>query len=403
MTYSDIRHLIDRLTLAVGDVEADHDVALAAASAATETIAGLNATLAAGNAAFDDLKMLNVETQRRLDECLAGHSPPPVPAVGLTVKPGTIWVTQQANDTANFKTWELRVRQALSDTRNAHDGPVGLSVRFPAQGNGDNPIPLCDYTKGVALAENVPLAVRPMLGQHSPDAAAIAGPHYYKAGNVPVAAPFGPIGEPNYAFLDGWYLTWITNLAEWCAANDTFLHLPWWGQDWAELNNGIEVRSLPGYSYKRWLDAHEVLLFETTAVVPSNVPCEVPLSGYGPLTSAAHDLMSDLEAIQRTGREMYWQANGWGPKSTNYMFGTPNENVERDFHAAVGLPTPSVPQGLQAIQPDAYTTAQWATMFNTAAWGKVRYVEIYTPSFQSAFVQSTTQQKVAAWRQLVNV
>ena len=34
------------------------------------------------------------------------------------------------------------------------------------------------------------------------------------------------------------------------------LHLAWYGQDWAELNHGKEVRARPGYSYANWLRAH---------------------------------------------------------------------------------------------------------------------------------------------------
>jgi hypothetical protein len=75
-----------------------------------------------------------------------------------------------------------------------------------------------------------------------------------------VPAPFLPNGSPNTVF-ENEYDQFVQRLASWCRENDVhLLHLAWYGQHWAELNHGKEIRALEGYSFENWIRAHIRLL-----------------------------------------------------------------------------------------------------------------------------------------------
>ena len=99
-----------------------------------------------------------------------------------------------------------------------------------------------------------------MAGRHTPQRLFDAGCPYYVVGKkgqeekVPV--PMTADGKPN-AIFEREYDAYVSRLAEWCHSNNVhLLHLAWYGQDWAELNNGVQVRALPGYTYDAWYQAH---------------------------------------------------------------------------------------------------------------------------------------------------
>ena len=111
-----------------------------------------------------------------------------------------------------------------------------------------------------------------------------------------------------------------------CSAR-TNVPLPWYGQNWAELNHGKEIRSLEGYSFANWLRAHLRLLDMGLAVAGNDLAVELPFSGYGPLTEAASQFADHV--VTKLGphnQKFYWQANGWGP---NGDWGAPRRKPKR--------------------------------------------------------------------------
>ena len=107
------------------------------------------------------------------------------------------------------------------------------------------------------------------------------------------------------------------------------LHLAWYGQEWAELNHGKEVRAVPGYRYDRWLVAHKRLLDIGLKHAGPNLAVEFPLSGYGPLAEASAALADHVIAKAGAGSDwIFVQANGWGPGGE---WGAPDPKTEAAF------------------------------------------------------------------------
>jgi hypothetical protein len=142
----------------------------------------------------------------------------------------------------------------------------------------------------------VSYSVRFMAGRHTPERVFEQGARFYLAGSrkranaagaEKVPTPFLANGAPNAVF-EAEYERFVARLASWCRENDVhLLHLAWYGQDWAELNHGREVRSLEGYSFDNWLRAHLRLVDIGLKYAGDDLAVELPFSGYGPLTEAA--------------------------------------------------------------------------------------------------------------------
>jgi hypothetical protein len=151
------------------------------------------------------------------------------------------------------------------------------------------------------------------------------------------------------------------------------LHLAWYGQDWAELNHGKEVRSQAGYSYANWLRAHERLLDIGLKHAGKDLAIELPFSGYGPLTDAAVSLADHVVGkIGLRNPLFFCQANGWGP---NGDWGAPSPQVEAAFDRVWQKP---ICRGQQAIQPGDYA---WPELFRKLYENRATYCEVYAPSF----------------------
>ncbi len=87
-----------------------------------------------------------------------------------------------------------------------------------------------------------------MAGRFTPQWVFDSGSPSYTVNGEQVPTPFFSDGRPNTVFESA-YGGLVSYLAQYSRSRGVkLLHLPWYGQDWAELNNGIEVRSEPGYS-----------------------------------------------------------------------------------------------------------------------------------------------------------
>lgn len=292
-----------------------------------------------------------------------GTSPPPTAAPGGMR--GT-WVVHQVTSRD-----QLQRQRAMLDTALSTPGVAGFSMRVPWT-SIDGGFELLDDGLAVARAHRLPFAVRFMAGRHTPAHVTAAGPSY-DAGGTPVPTPFTSDGSPNTAF-EAAYGDVVASVAEWARRSGVeLLHLPWYGQDWAELNHGREVRAAPGYSYEAWLDAHRRLVDVAVGSAGDDVVLEWPLSGYGPLWPAAGDLANHLAEVFR-GRldRVVVQANGWDHDG---IWGAPNQDVERQLDGALSAP---LPLALQSIQP---TAARWAETYALARERTVLYVEVYAETF----------------------
>jgi hypothetical protein len=237
----------------------------------------------------------------------------------------------------------------------------------------DGDFALLDAGLAVARARGLAFSVRFMAGRHTPSRVFAAGcPSYLHRGErVPV--PFQPEGGPNTVF-EAEYERFVARLAAWCRSHDVrLLHLAWYGQDWAELNHGKEVRAQPGYSYENWLQAHVRLLDIGLKSAGKDLAIELPFSGYGPLTQAAVDLADHvIERIGASNPIFFCQANGWGPGGD---WGAPDVRTEAAFDRVWQRP---VCRGQQAIQPGDF---DWPALYWRLAENAATYCEVYAASF----------------------
>ncbi len=134
----------------------------------------------------------------------------------------------------------------------------GFSLRVPWKAV-DQDFALLEAGWKIARDSRVSYSVRFMAGRHTPARVFDRGCRFYlggRGGREKVPMPFMEDGSPNTVF-ETEYDAFVARLAAWCRAHDVrLLHLAWYGQDWAELNHGKEVRSQAGYSYENWLRAH---------------------------------------------------------------------------------------------------------------------------------------------------
>jgi hypothetical protein len=188
-----------------------------------------------------------------------------------------------------------------------------------------------------------------------------------------VPAPFLFNGSPNVIF-EKEYQQFVERLASWCREHEVhLLHLAWYGQDWAELNHGREVRALEGYSFDNWLQAHLRLLDIGLKYADGDLAVELPFSGYGPLTEAASRFADHV--VSRLGPhngKFYCQANGWGPRGD---WGAPSAETEAAFDRVWEKP---ICRGQQAIQPSDFP---WSVLYEKLYQNRATYCEVYAPSF----------------------
>lgn len=303
------------------------------------------------------------------------------------------WVLYQVSSRAELDRLAPQIKDAL-----ALPGVVGLSVRFPWDAvdlTGDRRShPVLRKSLRLAKSQDKALSVRFMAGAHTPDRVFDAGAAYYLTdGGARVPLPWDNATGDHQVFLNA-YERYATRLARWSKGHGVrLLHLSWYGQDWAELNHGAEVRAAPGYTERRWLRGHRQLVRVGGNLASRRLAVELPLSGYGPLSGG------QSAALARTVRRVagdnssrfFVQANGWGP---NGEWGAPSQEVEQQFDAIWKQP---VRRGLQMIQPDGY---DWDKVFARLDRVGATYAEVYLPSFwqvpgPSAQYDHNTEAKIA--------
>jgi hypothetical protein len=213
-----------------------------------------------------------------------------------------------------------------------------------------------------------------MAGRWTPERVFDAGSPYYLVDGQKVPTPFTSAGGPNTVFENA-YEGEVHSLVTWCRNNGVhLLHLPWYGQNFAELNNGREVRSAPGYTYAAWLGGHERLFDIALKVAGPDLAIEFPLSGYGPLVQAANDLARHI-AGKTAGApgEVYVQANGLDARGD---WGAASPAIEEQMENAV-WPLP-IPRGEQMIGTGDY---DWDQVYARLRANHAAYVEVYVTSF----------------------
>ena len=298
--------------------------------------------------------------------------PPPAPATNAEAICGT-WVLQQVESRQQLE----RLLPGTIGPALATPGVRGFSLRVPWKAI-DGDFSLLEAGLKIARQRRLAFSVRFMAGRHTPARVFDAGCRFYtipsrQGGPEKVPAPFLADGSPNKLF-EREYQQLVDRLAAWCRRSDVrLLHLAWYGQAWAELNHGKEVRALEGYSYKAWLEAHKRLLDIGLEHADRTLAVEMPFSGYGPLTEAASALADHVvEKIGPWNPRFFCQANGWGPHGD---WGAPSARTEAAFDRVWTKP---ICRGQQAIQPRDY---DWAVLYGRLYENRAAYCEVYAPSF----------------------
>jgi hypothetical protein len=248
----------------------------------------------------------------------------------------------------------------------------GLSLRVPWDVMTDA---LLDEGKAIADAAGKAYSIRVMAGHFTPQWVFDTGSPSYSVNGDQVPTPFFPDGSPNTVF-EAAYGGLVSYLADYSRSRGVqLLHLPWYGQDWAELNNGLEVRSQPGYSESALIAAHERLLDIAIPFSGDDLAIEFPMSGYGPLQSVSRELTDYIIAsVGPDSPRVFVQANGLSPAGD---WGAPDQGVESQMDQAVF--SQDVLRGEQMIQPQTY---DWGQVFSNVTENGADYVEIYLESFQ---------------------
>ncbi len=297
-------------------------------------------------------------------------SPPPPTE---QVVSGT-WVLQQVSSRDELE----RLLPAVIEPALATPHLRGFCLRVPWRAI-DGDFSLLEEGRRVARRHGLAFSVRFMAGRHTPDRVFAAGCRSYRVAGTEhdrAPVPFLEDGSPNLVFEEH-YDHMISTLAAWCRAREVrLLHLAWYGQNWAELNHGTEVRAQRGYSYESWLNAHRRLIDIGLRQAGEDLAVELPFSGHGPLTDAASAFADHVVSKLGPSRPAFFcQANGWGP---NGEWGAPNEATEAAFDRVWEKP---ICRGLQMIQPRDYP---WAEVFARLYQTRATYCEVYASSFTLA-------------------
>ena len=280
------------------------------------------------------------------------------------------WVLQQVGSASELDRILPTVLASALDTPAIR----GFSLRVPWKAIAGD-FSVLEAGLKIARARRLAFSLRFMAGRHTPATVFEEGSRFYVRGATQekVPAPFMSDGSPNAVFEKD-YRHHVERLAAWCRARGVrLLHLAWYGQDWAELNHGKEVRALPGYTYANWLNAHLRLLDIGLSVAGDDLAVEFPFSGYGALTDAASAFADHVvEKIGPSVPRFFCQANGWGPAGE---WGAPNPQTEAAFDRVWARP---ICRGLQMIQPNDY---DWPKVFERLYDTRATYGEVYAPSF----------------------
>ena len=201
---------------------------------------------------------------------VVAHASIPAPVTGT-------WAMLQVSTTSALTHFTPTIDAAL-----AIPGVTGLSLRVPWTSITSN---LDIYSQGVQItqAAHSNLAIRFIAGVDTPaqdlgNSTTIAGkaiPLPWGAGSTPTSF------VPNTTFENAYRAT-VGQLATFAQANGIhLLHLPWYSGTTAEIYNGPEVTSAPGYSLQNFLTGYERLAAIGMSVTGPNLSVEFPCSGIG--------------------------------------------------------------------------------------------------------------------------
>jgi hypothetical protein len=200
-------------------------------------------------------------------------------------------------------------------------------------------------------------------------------------------APFNTDGSPNAQF-EVFFAAETERYAALCRELGIVeLHCPWYGKDWAELAHAKDVRDLTGYTYARWLTAHQRLIDIAAPFAGPDLIVEFPMSGSGPLPQAIDDL-SGYIAMRPESDYLFVQGNG---TDNDGVWGAPDQPTENQKDAALD---PAARFGCQMIQP--YTTYTPRLVFDQVRRMHGDYLEVYLPTFEGGPV-AEWQTEIAAF------
>ena len=303
-----------------------------------------------------------------VNSCVGGEQQTSCGSGGPRGLTGT-WVLIQVTSAAQLNAQSQWISDALTDfpTR-------GLSLRVPWNAMSDQ---ILDAGKALADAAGKAFSIRFMAGRYTPQAVYDAGSPSYMANGNRIPTPFFSDGSPNTVF-ESFFETEVAHLAAYCRSHGVhLLHLPWYGLDWAELNNGTEVRAAPGYSQSAFILAHERLIDIALRYAGDDLAVEFPMSGHGPLDQVDAALTDHIVSVAGANSDrIYVQSNGLGP---NGDWGAPNAATEQSMDAAVW--SRAVNRGEQMIQPGDY---DWASVYASPIANHASYVEVYIESFRGS-------------------
>jgi hypothetical protein len=326
-----------------------------------------------------------------------GATPPPPPPVSGQAVYG-IWAIRNLASTAEMSSASGEINNALVNFRT-----TGFSLRAPWSSmdapNGTLNTSMLSAARNLVTQASASagveksLSLRFMAGHWCPTRVTNdpACPWYTISGTTGrIPLPFHDDGSFNTAF-EAYYEEEVDALAAWCRLNGVrLLHLPWYGQDWAEVNHGITIRNgtaaslsyggtqVSGYTYQRFLDSHTRLMDIAYPYAGDDLAIEWPLTGFGPITGStpfADDIMGYARVLTALDDSplIYIQGNGW---DENGMRGGAGE--EAAFQTA--LNENQVRRGLQMIgvgggyQWGSPTTGVFQYLYRFGA----HYGEIYT-------------------------
>ncbi len=302
--------------------------------------------------------------------------------------------------------WALRACAQISDVQGADVSAAlanswvkGFSMRVPwaivanSDGSFNDSLGMIQAADAMRKASGISgqqLAVRFVAGARYPSVGNFGGTPagvcsvvntYNAAGGDPCASsgdvvplPFHSDGSPNTEF-ETIYQNFLTAFIPYCLKYGVSeIRAPWYGDQFAELNHGLELRSAPGYTYNNMLTAHQRLFdIAYNACVQYGLPIEHPLSGCGPLNQLSPDLATYMLTKSRPDL-IYIQGNGAGMQSYGFsLFGASSQTSENQVR--VGL-RPGLQFGAQMIQPGDYSN--WPGIFQGAMTLGCRVFEIYT-------------------------
>lgn len=316
------------------------------------------------------------------------------------------WALQQADSYTDFyNRYRFTTANAMS-----YENIRGFSFRLPWKAATDNnglvdqfrqaDALINQYVPGTPRQSGKDYSIRFMAGRHTPQYVFDNGAYFYTlTDGTKIPKPFSDSGVAGNPAFENAYRATVSSLATWARANGvSLIHLPWYGQDWAELHNALNIRDPNiGYSYQNWLQGHKNLIdialeFTGPRADGTNLAVEFPMSGSGPLVGnqfpAIHDLSSYIQARAGVNSEKtFIQANGWGPVGWGYGdWGATDAATEAAKDTAAW--TKQVLRGEQAIQGES--NYNWDTMYDMLRTNDAKYAEVYVASFRTNIDPNST-------------